>query len=110
VFASTYLDGDVEFNYTRHVVIVIVIVIVVSQRQLECPVEDGAEGELCRLVEDLPVLQRHQQLVQGQGVAAQVEFESKFESSLPYFSCKRLIPGGLNLGFIGSTCTALPRL
>ena len=42
------------------------------------------------------------------GVAAQVEFESKFESDLKCFSFKRLVPGTFNTGLIGSTCTALP--
>jgi hypothetical protein len=43
-------------------------------------------------------------------VAAQVEFESKFEakmkSDLSYFSFKRFVQGGSGMGFIGSTCTA----
>jgi hypothetical protein len=43
------------------------------------------------------------------GVAAKVEFESEFESSLSHFSFKRLVPGDFNVGLIGSTCTALPR-
>ena len=34
--------------------------------------------------------------------------KAKLESSLSYFSYKRLDPGGFNLGLIGSTCTALP--
>ena len=41
---------------------------------------------------------------------AQVELKAKLESGLPYFSFKSLIPGGFNVGLIGSTCTALPRL
>ena len=41
-------------------------------------------------------------------VAAQVEIEAKLESSLSYSSFKRLVPGALNVGLIGSTCTALP--
>ena len=40
-------------------------------------------------------------------VAAQVEFESKLESSTSQFSSERLVPGGFNLG-LGSSCTALP--
>jgi len=39
------------------------------------------------------------------GVAAQVEFESKFEAKLKidlsYFSFKRLVPGAFNVGLIG---------
>jgi len=46
-------------------------------------------------------------------LAAQVEFESKFKakfkSELSHFSFKCLVPGGFNMGFIGSTCTASPR-
>jgi len=45
----------------------------------------------------------------GLGGAAQVEIESKIESTSSYFSFKRLVPGGFNLGLIGSTCTAPPR-
>ena len=33
-----------------------------------------------------------------------------FESGRSYFNFKRLIPGGFNKGFIGSTCTAGPYL
>jgi hypothetical protein len=33
---------------------------------------------------------------------------ANFESGSPYFNFKRLVPGGFNMGFIGSTCTALP--
>jgi hypothetical protein len=44
----------------------------------------------------------------AQCVVVQVEFESKLESGLSYVGFKRLVPGGFNLGFIGSTCTALP--
>jgi len=46
-------------------------------------------------------------------VAAQVEIENKIEaveSNLSYFSFKRLIPGAFNVGWIGSTCTALPHV
>ena len=32
-----------------------------------------------------------------------------FKGGSSYYSFKRLAPGGFNLGFIGSTCTALPR-
>jgi len=41
-------------------------------------------------------------------VAAQAEFESKVSRRSSYYSCKRLAPGAFNMGFIGSTCTALP--
>ena len=48
-------------------------------------------------------------------VPAHVESESKIEaklrrieSSLSYFSFKSLVPSGVNVGLIGSTCTALP--
>jgi hypothetical protein len=37
-----------------------------------------------------------------------LNLRAKFESSMLQFSFKRLVPGGFNLGFIGSTCTALP--
>jgi hypothetical protein len=40
--------------------------------------------------------------------AAQLEIESKLESDSSHFSFKRLDPGSVNLGFMGSTCTALP--
>ena len=44
--------------------------------------------------------------------AAQVEIESKIDAKLkaihPQVSFKRLVPGAFNVGFIGSTCTALP--
>jgi len=43
------------------------------------------------------------------GVAAHVELKGKLESSQSYCSFKCLIPGGFNVGVIGSTCTALPR-
>jgi len=36
-----------------------------------------------------------------------LKLKAKSESSLPYFSFKRLVPGAFNLGLIGSTCTAL---
>jgi hypothetical protein len=46
-------------------------------------------------------------------VAAQFEPESKIEAKLKtvlsYSSFKRLVPGALNMGFVGSTCTALLR-
>ena len=38
-----------------------------------------------------------------------LKLKAKFESSLSYYSFKRLDPGAFNVGFIGSTCTALPR-
>jgi hypothetical protein len=34
--------------------------------------------------------------------------KAKLGSSLSYFSFKSLVPGAFNVGFIGSTCTALP--
>jgi hypothetical protein len=34
--------------------------------------------------------------------------KAKFESGSSYFSFSRLVPGGFNVGLIGSTCTALP--
>ena len=43
------------------------------------------------------------------GVAAQVVvLKAKLDSSLSYYSFERLFPGAFNVGFIGSTCTALP--
>jgi len=36
------------------------------------------------------------------GVAAQLEIESKFESSQSHFSFRRLDPGALNVGLVGS--------
>jgi hypothetical protein len=32
-----------------------------------------------------------------------------FESSLPHFSFKRIVPGAFNSDLIGATCTVLPR-
>jgi len=37
-----------------------------------------------------------------------LNLKPKLESGSSNRSFKRLVPGGLNLGFIGSTCTALP--
>jgi len=37
-----------------------------------------------------------------------LNLKAEVESSASHFSCKRLGPGGFNLGSIGSTCTALP--
>jgi len=37
-----------------------------------------------------------------------LKLKAKLETSLLYYSFKHLIPGGFNLGFTGSTCTALP--
>ena len=37
-----------------------------------------------------------------------LNLKAKVESSMSHFSFKRLVPGGFNLGLIGSTCTALP--
>jgi hypothetical protein len=34
--------------------------------------------------------------------------KAKLESSTSHYGFKRLIPGGFNMDFIGSTCTALP--
>jgi hypothetical protein len=38
-----------------------------------------------------------------------LNLKAQVQSSASQFSFKRLVPGGLNLGLIGSTCTALPR-
>jgi len=38
-----------------------------------------------------------------------LNLKAEVDSSISHFSFKRLVPGGFNLGFIGSTCTALPR-
>ena len=37
-----------------------------------------------------------------------LNLNAEVESSTSQFSSKRLVPGGFNLGFIGSTCTGLP--
>jgi hypothetical protein len=34
--------------------------------------------------------------------------KAEVESSMSHLSFKRLVPGGSDLGFIRSTCTALP--
>ena len=36
-----------------------------------------------------------------------LKLKAKFECGLSYFSFKRLVPGGFNVGLIGSTCTTL---
>ena len=41
-------------------------------------------------------------------VAAQVGLKAKFESNSSHVSLKCLVPGGFNMGFIESTCTAPP--
>ena len=38
-----------------------------------------------------------------------LKLKAKFESRSSHFSFKRLDPGGLNVGLMESTCTALPR-
>jgi hypothetical protein len=38
-----------------------------------------------------------------------LNLKATFESGSSYLSVKRLLPGALNLGLIGSTCTASPR-
>jgi hypothetical protein len=38
-----------------------------------------------------------------------LNLKAEVESGSSQFSFKRLVPGGFNLDFIGSTCTALPR-
>ena len=38
-----------------------------------------------------------------------LNLKAKFEGGSPYDGFKRLVPGAVNMGFIGSTCTALPR-
>ena len=45
----------------------------------------------------------------GQCVVAEVEIEAKFESASSHYSFQRSDPGAVNVGLIGSTCTALPR-
>jgi len=37
-----------------------------------------------------------------------LNLKAEVESSASQCSFKRLVPGGFNLGLIGSTCTALP--
>jgi len=37
-----------------------------------------------------------------------LKMKAKVESIISHFSIKRLVPGGFNMGFVGSTCTALP--
>ena len=41
-------------------------------------------------------------------VAAQVEFETKILKQFLIIQFQALVPGALNVGLIGSTCTALP--
>jgi hypothetical protein len=38
-----------------------------------------------------------------------LNLKARVERSTAHFSFKRLVPGGFNVGLIGSTCTALPR-
>ena len=38
-----------------------------------------------------------------------LKFKANIESGSSYFNFKSLVPGAFNMGFIGSTCTALPR-
>jgi len=40
--------------------------------------------------------------------AAQVEIETKIDRTSAHFIFKRLVPGGFNVGLIGTTCTAPP--
>jgi hypothetical protein len=42
-------------------------------------------------------------------VAALVDLKAMIESSQSHLSFKRLVLGGFSLGFIGSSCTALPQ-
>jgi hypothetical protein len=35
-----------------------------------------------------------------------LNLKATFETSLPYSSFKRMVPGAFNVGLIGSTCTA----
>jgi len=37
-----------------------------------------------------------------------LKLKAKLESTVSHFSVKRSVPGGFNVGLIGSTCTALP--
>jgi len=37
-----------------------------------------------------------------------LNLKAKFEGGSSYYSCKRVVPGAFNMGFIGSTCAALP--
>jgi len=37
-----------------------------------------------------------------------LNLKAKVEGSLSHFSFKSLVLGGFNVGWIGSTCTALP--
>jgi len=37
-----------------------------------------------------------------------LNLKAKVESGSSHFSFKRSVPGGFNVGLIGSTCTALP--
>jgi hypothetical protein len=37
-----------------------------------------------------------------------LNLKAKVESNISHFSFKGLVPGGFNMGFIGSTCTASP--
>ena len=51
--------------------------------------------------------------VRGSSAAALMKrrkliLKAEVESSTSQFTFKRLVPGGFNVGLIGSTCTALP--
>jgi len=50
---------------------------------------------------------RYQDMATGQ--RRKLNLKAEVESSISQYSFKRLVPGGFSLGFIGSTCTALPR-
>ena len=59
-----------------------------------------------------PQVLTHQPQIRG-GVLRVVQrrklkLKAKVESGSSCFTFKRLVPGAFNVGFIGSTCTALP--
>jgi hypothetical protein len=72
------------------------------------PKQRSADLRLLPLVRAAAVPRRLWRRPDDLGAAAQVEIESKFESTLSLFSFKRLVPGAFTVGLIGSNCTATP--
>jgi len=61
-----------------------------------CSLVSSSSTMPCRLT-TAPMVQRRK-----------LKLKAEVESSMSHFSFKRLVPGGFNVGLIGSTCTALP--
>jgi hypothetical protein len=49
-------------------------------------------------------------LISTQLQRRKLNLKVKFEGGSSYHGFKRVVPGGFNMGFIGSTCTALTQL